>query len=65
MEGSRTLTRCVGVVSCVVLLTPVSVGRAQPEPPGALVHDAKLRLQPEETIDGDACSVPHQSLECM
>ncbi len=49
---SRTVTWCVGVVSCVVLLTPVSMGRVQQDLPEALVHDAKLRLQPEETVDG-------------
>ncbi|MDA1260805.1 MAG: cupin domain-containing protein [Planctomycetota bacterium] len=52
MKNVRRFAWSIGFVSLLVVLTPVGVGRAQQDSPEALVHKAKLRLQPEETTDG-------------
>ena len=53
MKISRRFIWLVGAVTFFVVMTPASVGRAQQgSSDEALVHNGKLRLQPEETIDG-------------
>ena len=52
MKGVRRFTWVLCSMCFVILFSFTAAGLAQQESDETLVHNAKLRLQPEETVDG-------------